>query len=138
VVFLDLQKTVPEAAMLAAAKMVGFLLTKDYDRARAFFEGQLGFRFVSLDQFALVMSIGGHNIRIVKVSNFTPLQSTVLGWDVTDIHVVVTWLNQQGVACEKYPFVQDRELGIWTAPGGAKVAWFKDPDGNVLSVSQHP
>jgi catechol 2,3-dioxygenase-like lactoylglutathione lyase family enzyme len=138
VLFLNLKKTVSEATMLAAAKMVGFLLTKDYDKARAFFEGQLGFQFISLDQFALVMSIGGHNIRIVRVPNFTPLQSTVLGWDVLDIQAVVAWLNQQGVACEKYPFVQDRELGIWNAPGGAKVAWFKDPDGNVLSVSQHP
>jgi catechol 2,3-dioxygenase-like lactoylglutathione lyase family enzyme len=138
VLFLDLQTTIPEATMLAAAKMVGFLLTKDYDKARAFFEGQLGFQFVSLDQFALVMSIGGHNIRIVKVPSFTPLQSTVLGWDVANIQAIVAWLNKQGVACEKYPFVQDRELGIWAAPGGAKVAWFKDPDGNVLSVSQHP
>jgi catechol 2,3-dioxygenase-like lactoylglutathione lyase family enzyme len=124
--------------MLAAAKMVGFLLTKDYEKARAFFEGKLGFEFVSLDQFALVMSIGGHNIRIVKVPNFTPLQSTVLGWDVADIQKVVAWLQQKGVSCEKYPFAQDRHLGIWSAPGGAKVAWFKDPDGNVLSVSQHP
>jgi len=123
--------------MLAAAKMVGFLLTKDYDKARAFYSGQLGFRFLSLDQFALVMSIGGHNIRIVKVPNFTALQSTVLGWDVADIQAVVAWLKQQGVALEKYPFIQDRELGIWTTPSGDKVAWFKDPDGNVLSVSQH-
>ena len=138
VLFVNLKKANPEAKMLAAAKMVGFLLTKDYEKARAFFEGQLGFEFVSLDQFALVMSIGGHNIRIVKVPNFTPLQSTVLGWDVLDIQAVVAWLKQQGVACEKYPFIQDRELGIWSAPGGAKVAWFKDPDGNVLSVSQHP
>jgi catechol 2,3-dioxygenase-like lactoylglutathione lyase family enzyme len=123
--------------MLAAAKMVGFLLTQDYDKARAFYEGKLGFQFVSLDQFALVMSVGGHSIRISKVPNFTPLQSTVLGWEVADIQAVVAWLKQQGIATEKYPFVQDRELRIWTAPGGAKVAWFKDPDGNVLSVSQH-
>jgi hypothetical protein len=56
---------------------------------------------------------------------------------VKDIEAVVRWLQKQGVACEKYPFVEDRELGIWTAPSGDKVAWFKDPDGNVLSVSQH-
>jgi hypothetical protein len=60
-----------------------------------------------------------------------------MGWEVSDIEAVVKWLTERGVAFEKYPFVQDRKLGIWTAPSGDKVAWFKDPDGNVLSVSQH-
>jgi catechol 2,3-dioxygenase-like lactoylglutathione lyase family enzyme len=123
--------------MLSSGKMAGFVLTKDYDKARAFYEGKLGFKFVSLDQFALVMNAGGNNIRISKVPDFTPLQSTVLGWAVEDIEAVVAWLAKQGVATEKYPFVQDRERGIWTTPNGDKVAWFKDPDGNVLSVSQH-
>jgi catechol 2,3-dioxygenase-like lactoylglutathione lyase family enzyme len=123
--------------MLASGKMTGFILTKDYDKSRAFYEGKLGFKFVSLDQFALVMNTGENNIRISKVPNFTPLQSTVLGWAVNDIEAVVAWLAKQGVATEKYPFVQDRERGIWTTPNGDKVAWFKDPDGNVLGVSQH-
>ena len=123
--------------MLASGKLIGFTLTRDYDKARAFFEGQLGFQFMSLDQYALVMRAGGSMIRIVKVPGFTPLQSTVLGWEVQNIEAVVTWLQERGVAFEKYPFVQDRELGIWTTPTGDKVAWFKDPDGNVLSVSQH-
>jgi catechol 2,3-dioxygenase-like lactoylglutathione lyase family enzyme len=122
--------------MLAAGKMVGFIPTTDYDKARAFYEGKLGFEFVSLDQFALVVSVGGHMIRIVKLPNFTPLQATILGWQVDDIDAVAKWLTDRGVTLEKYPFVQDRELGIWTAPGGDKVAWFKDPDGNILSVSQ--
>ena len=123
--------------MLASMNMVGFLLTKDYDQARAFYEGKLGFKFVSLDQFALVMQAGKSMIRIVKVPTFTPLKSTVLGWKVGDIEAMVDWLTKRGVAFEKYPFVQDKDRGIWTAPGGSKVAWFKDPDGNVLSVSQH-
>jgi catechol 2,3-dioxygenase-like lactoylglutathione lyase family enzyme len=123
--------------MLDSGKMVGFVPTKDYDKARAFYEGKLGFEFVSLDQFALVMSVGGHKIRIAKVPNFTPLQGTILGWEVKDIEAVVTWLSGRGVTTEKYPFVEDRELGIWAAPGGDKVAWFKDPDGNILSVGQH-
>jgi len=123
--------------MLSAGKMTGFLLTKDYEKARAFFEGNLGFEFVSLDQFALVIQAGPSKIRVVKMPNFTPLQSTVLGWDVQDIEGVVAWLAKRGVQFEKYPFVQDRERGIWTAPGGDRVAWFKDPDGNVLSVAQH-
>jgi catechol 2,3-dioxygenase-like lactoylglutathione lyase family enzyme len=123
--------------MLASGKMVGFVPTKDYDKARAFYEGKLGFQFVSLDQFALVMSTGGNRIRIAKMPNFTPLQGTILGWEVTDIEAVVAWLGNRGVSMEKYPFVQDRERGIWTTPNGDKVAWFKDPDDNVLSVSQH-
>jgi len=123
--------------MLSAGKMTGFLLTKDYDKARAFFESKLGFTFVSLDQFALVMRAGESRIRIVRMPDFTPLQSTVLGWEVRDIESVVAWLAQRGVEFEKYPFVADKERGIWTAPGGDRVAWFKDPDGNVLSVGQH-
>ena len=123
--------------MLNSAKLVGFLFTTDYDKARDFFEKKLGFEFVSQDQFALVVKAGEHNIRISKASKFTPQQGTVLGWEVSDIVAVVKWLASRGVQTEKYPFVPDKELGIWNAPGGAKVAWFKDPDGNVLSVGQH-
>jgi catechol 2,3-dioxygenase-like lactoylglutathione lyase family enzyme len=126
-----------EGTMLAKGKMAGFVITKDYDQSRAFYEGKLGFEFVSLDQFALVVKVGGHHIRISKAPNFTPLQSTVLGWEVGDVEAVVAWLAERGVATEKYPFVQDKDRGIWTTPDGNKVAWFKDPDGNVLSVSQH-
>jgi catechol 2,3-dioxygenase-like lactoylglutathione lyase family enzyme len=123
--------------MLASMNMMGCVLTRDYDQARAFYEGNLGFEFVSLDKFALVMKAGKSAIRIVKVPTFTPLESTVLGWAVDDIEAMVAWLAKRGVAFEKYPFVQDKERGIWSTPDGSKVAWFKDPDGNVLSVSQH-
>src|SRR6266851_4605665 len=92
---------------------------------------------VSLDQFALVMTVGGYMIRIVKIPNFTPLQGTILGWQVENIQSVAIWLRDSGVPPEKYSFVQDQNLGIWTTPDGSKVAWFKDPDGNILSVSQH-
>ena len=124
--------------MLAQGKITGFVPTTDYDKARAFYEGKLGFGFVSLDQYALVMSVGGHRIRITKMPNFTPLQGTILGWEVQDIQAVATWLRDRGVTLEKYPFVQDRDLGIWTTPSGDRVAWFKDPDGNILSIAQHP
>jgi catechol 2,3-dioxygenase-like lactoylglutathione lyase family enzyme len=123
--------------MLGSAKMVGFVPTKDYEKSREFYVDKLGFEFVSLDQFALVVSIGGHRIRIAKVPNFTPLQGTILGWEVENIEQVVQWLAERGVPTEKYPFVQDRERGIWLTPNGDKVAWFKDPDGNILSVGQH-
>ncbi|HZQ18719.1 MAG TPA: VOC family protein [Terriglobales bacterium] len=122
--------------MLESAKMMGFLLTTDYEKAKAFFVGKLGFRFISLDQFAIVVDCGQNLIRISEVEKFSPLQGTVLGWQVSDIHAVVESLKQNGVTPEKYPFMKDSY--IWSAPGGAKIAWFKDPDGNVLSVSQHP
>ena len=123
--------------MLATRKMVGFVPTKDSAAAREFYEGKLGFEFVSDDPFALVMKAGESKIRIAKAKNFTPAPYTVLGWEVQDIVAIVQWLTERGVVFEKYPFVEDQELGIWTAPGGHRVAWFKDPDGNVLSVGQH-
>ena len=123
--------------MLASSKIIGFVPTKDSTKARDFYEHKLGFQFVSDDPFALVMKAGDNNIRIAKSKDFTPAAYTVLGWEVQDIKTMISWLKQRGVAFEKYPFVQDQELGIWTTPNGDKVAWFKDPDGNVLSVSQH-
>jgi len=123
--------------MLTAGKLVGFLTTTDYEKARAFYEGKLGFEFVSLDQFALAMRAGVNIIRISKSEIFKPAQGTVLGWEVDDVRAAVLWLSNRGMVTEKYPFVADQELGIWTAPSGDQVAWFKDPDGNVLSISRH-
>jgi catechol 2,3-dioxygenase-like lactoylglutathione lyase family enzyme len=123
--------------MLAASKMIGFVPTKDAKKAREFYEGKLGFQFVSDDEFALVVKAGDTMIRVAKTKDFTPAPYTVMGWEVNDVEAVVRWLNARGVVFEKYPFVEDKELGIWTAPSGDKVAWFKDPDGNVLSLSRH-
>jgi catechol 2,3-dioxygenase-like lactoylglutathione lyase family enzyme len=123
--------------MLASSKMIGFVPTKDSKIARDFYEGKLGFQFISDDSFALVMKAGDSIIRIAKAKDFTPAPYTVLGWEVQKIETIVAWLKQRGVTLEKYPFVQDQELGIWTTPSGDKVAWFKDPSGNVLSLSQH-
>jgi len=123
--------------MLASSKVVGFLLTRDSKQAREFYEGKLGFQFVSDDQFALVVKAGDTTIRIGKGASFTPAPYTVLGWEVKNIEQTVAWLKARGVTFEKYPFIQDPDVGIWTAPSGDQVAWFKDPDGNVLSVGQH-
>jgi len=123
--------------MLTANKVIGFVPTQDSAKAREFYEGKLGFQFVSDDPFALVMRSGETMIRVSKAKDFTPAPYTILGWEVKDIEAVVRWLTSRGVVFEKYPFVQDQDLGIWTAPSGDRVAWFKDPDGNVLSVSQH-
>jgi hypothetical protein len=76
-------------------------------------------------------------IRISKSDTFKAAQGTVLGWEVEDVKAAVEWLQGCGVVTEKYGFVPDQEFGIWTAPSGDDVAWFKDPDGNVLSLSHH-
>ena len=123
--------------MLDSGTMIGFVPTTDYEAARAFYEGKLGCNFVSLDQFAMVLTVGGHMVRIVKVPGFTPSHATILGWEVKDVRSVAEWLTGRGVAVEKYPWVEDKELGVWVTPAGNSVAWFKDPDGNVLSISSH-
>ncbi|MGA3187735.1 MAG: VOC family protein [Bryobacteraceae bacterium] len=111
--------------------------TTNADRARAFFRDTLGLRLVSEDGFALVFDSGGAPLRISLAQEVIPAKYTVLGWDVKDIRATVTALKKAGVIFEIFGFFKQDELGIWTAPNGDQVAWFKDPDGNVLSVSHH-
>lgn len=122
--------------MLGSTNIVAFVPTKDAEKARAFYEGVLGLRFVKDDGFALVFDANGIMVRIAR-AQFTPAQFTILGWQVKGIEKVVAGLQQKGVHFERFGFFEQDELGIWSAPTGDKVAWFKDPDGNVLSVSQH-
>ena len=123
--------------MLGSNHIVAFVPTTDSNRARTFYEGVLGLKFVADDGFALVLDANGIMIRVAKVQQFTPAQFTILGWQVNGIKKVVAEMQAKGVQFERYGFFQQDELGIWTAPEGSKVAWFKDPDGNVLSVSEH-
>jgi catechol 2,3-dioxygenase-like lactoylglutathione lyase family enzyme len=122
--------------MLGSINIVAFVPTKDAQKARAFYEGVLGLRFVKDDGFALVLDANGIMVRVAK-AEFTPAPFTILGWQVTDIEKVAAGLASKGIHFERFGFFEQDELGIWTAPSGDKVAWFKDPDGNVLSVSQH-
>jgi catechol 2,3-dioxygenase-like lactoylglutathione lyase family enzyme len=117
--------------------IMAFVPTKDAQKAKGFYEGVLGLRFIKDDGFALVLDANGIMVRVVKLQQFPPAQFTILGWNVSDIEKVVQELQQKGVHFERYDFFKQDELGIWTAPSGDKVAWFRDPDGNVLSVSQH-
>ena len=123
--------------MLGSMKIVAFVPIKDAEKARSFYEGVLGLRFVKDDGFALVFEANGIMVRAAQMKDFTPAQFTVLGWQVYEIENVVRDLQKKGVHFEIFGFFQQDELGIWTAPTGDKVAWFKDPDGNILSVSQH-
>jgi catechol 2,3-dioxygenase-like lactoylglutathione lyase family enzyme len=122
--------------MLGSLNIVAFVPTKDAVKARAFYEGLLGLRFVKDDGFALVLDANGIMVRVAK-AEFTPALFTILGWQVADIEKVAEELQDKGVHFERFGFFEQDKLGIWTAPTGDKVAWFKDPDGNVLSVSQH-
>jgi catechol 2,3-dioxygenase-like lactoylglutathione lyase family enzyme len=123
--------------MLSTNPLIAFIPSKDTGRSRSFYEDALGLRFVCDDPFAVVMDSNGTMIRIVRVGEFTPAPFTILGWQVDDIHVKVTELSGKGVQFNRYPYFEQSPDGVWTAPNGAKVAWFPDPDGNVLSVSQH-
>ena len=123
--------------MLGSTNVIGFVPIKDSDKARAFYEGVLGLRFVKDDGFALVFESNHTMVRAAKMKDFTPAQYTVLGWQVSKIEDVVRGLANGGVKFEIFGFFKQDELGIWTAPTGDKVAWFKDPDGNILSVSEH-
>jgi catechol 2,3-dioxygenase-like lactoylglutathione lyase family enzyme len=123
--------------MIAKNPIIAFIPTKDAARARVFYEELLGLRFVSDDSFALVMDANGTMIRITRVGEFAPFQFTILGWQVEDIHQTVAQMASKGLQFTHYGFLKQSEDGVWTAPDGAKVAWFLDPDGNTLSLSQH-
>ncbi len=123
--------------MLGTTDIVAFVPITDSERARSFYEGMLGLRFVKDDGFALGLEANGVMIRAAKMKEVTPAQFTILGWQVTNIEDVVRALQQKGVRFEIFGFFKQDDLGIWTAPTGDKVALFKDPDGNILSVSEH-
>jgi len=117
---------------------MAFVATKDPARARTFYEGTLGLRLVADESFALVFDANGTMLRVQKVNELTPHAFTALGWQVQDIRESIRTLVERGVAFERFSipgFPQD-ELGIWTADDGTKVAWFKDSDGNILSLTQ--
>jgi len=122
--------------MLGNQTLVAFIATSDAARARSFYEDTLELRLVSLDPYALVFDANGTTIRIQKVDGLKPQPFTALGWTVDDIESVVTALNEKRVACERFPGMDQDGLGVWLAPSGARVAWFKDPDGNLLSITQ--
>jgi catechol 2,3-dioxygenase-like lactoylglutathione lyase family enzyme len=124
--------------MLSATPLVAFVPTRDSARAHDFYANTLGLSFVSDDGFALVFDANGTMLRVVRVGDFTPFPFTILGWQVADIDSAVAELAARGVQFLRYDFLEQSPNGVWTAPGdGARVAWFPDPDGNTLSISQH-
>jgi len=125
--------------MLASMDVIAFVPTRNPEKAREFFETTLGLRFVSDDQFALVFDANGVMIRVVDVSgvaDYKPAPFTILGWSVSNIGKTVKDLQRKGVKFERFPGMEQDQLGVWSSPSGAKWAWFKDPDGNVLSLTE--
>jgi catechol 2,3-dioxygenase-like lactoylglutathione lyase family enzyme len=122
--------------ILEAAKPAIVICTRDRARATAFYRDTLGLTLAYEDSFAAVFNIGGVTLRVSTVADFTPHEHTILGFNVPDVAATVKALREEGVTFNSYQHVHQDELGIWAAPGGTvRVAWFRDPDGNVLSVT---
>ena len=125
---------------LTTSEPIAFIPTADAAAARNFYETALGLNFVSDDDFALVFRVGSSQtmLRVARTPDFTPASFTIFGWVVDDIHATIADLKTRGVVFLQYDYFKQDEAGVWTAPGGAQVAWFQDPDGNILSLSNHP
>jgi catechol 2,3-dioxygenase-like lactoylglutathione lyase family enzyme len=124
---------------LGKYNIVAFVSIVDVSRARDFYQDTLGLRLVMEEPpFALVFEANGIMLRLGMAKELPLAHGTVLGWQVPEIAATVRSLAQAGVPFERYAGMDQDELGIWTSPSGARVAWFKDPDGNILSVSEHP
>ena len=124
--------------MLAQDPIMAFVATTNADRARAFYGETLGLRLVADEPYALVFDAGGTMLRVQKVEAMTPSRHTVLGWNVSDMGAALAELGGRGVTFERYGFIPQDERGVWTTDGGAQIAWFQDPDGNTLSLTQLP
>ena len=115
------------------------VLAANADKARSFYEQTLGLRFIADDGFALVFEVDGRFLRLTRVPQLTPQPFSVIAWQVSDIDATVRGLIKAGVSFNRIPQLPQDDLGIWTTPDGVtKVAWFRDPDGNELSLVQSP
>lgn len=122
--------------MLARETLKSFIPTVKPGEAKVFDGDVLGLKLLSEDDFALEFDANGTFFRVIIVPELTPNPFTALGWNVKNIAATIQALNKKGVKCEKYGFMDQDDLGIWTSFGGSKVAWFKDPDGNMLSLTE--
>ena len=123
---------------IQSSDIVAFLATTNPARARSFYCETLGLRLEEDNPFALVLQAPNGTLRIQKVKSFTPQPFTALGWTVRDIRPAAQQLQSKGIQFERFEGMTQDELGIWLSPSGAKVCWFKDPDGNILSLTQLP
>ena len=122
--------------MLETSEAVAFLPSEDLDRSDRFFQDVLNLALVSRSPFASVFQVGDGTLRVTKVDDLRPQPFTVLGWLVTDLRAVVRELRDRDAAMLRYEGMDQDGDGIWTTPNGDLVAWFHDPDSNVLSLTQ--
>jgi catechol 2,3-dioxygenase-like lactoylglutathione lyase family enzyme len=122
--------------MLGSSPIIAFVATTDPERARGFYVDTLGLRLVRQDAFALEFDAGGTMLRVVTVRELHPAGYTVLGWIVDDLAARVHELVGRGVVFQRYGGMEQDDDGVWTSPSGARVAWFADPDGNTLSLTE--
>ena len=122
--------------MLKDAKIMAFVAIQDERQAMDFYEGLSGLKKVSSDGFAVVFDSGGVMLRAALTKEMSAAPYTVLGWQVSGIENLMRAMTAKGIVFERYGFIKQDELGVWNA-GTDKVAWFKDPFGNLLSVSEH-
>ena len=115
---------------------MAFVAARDLARARDCYCDSLGLRLVGEDEFALVFDAGGTMLRVTRVQEPASAPCTVLGWEVRDIIETAKSILKAKIRLERYPGIEQDELGIWKSPGGVRIAWFKDPDGNTLSITQ--
>jgi catechol 2,3-dioxygenase-like lactoylglutathione lyase family enzyme len=126
----------PTPHPLGDAPLVAFAATTDLTRSHAFYADLLGLAHVETTPFANVYDAAGTMLRVTLVDRVAAAPYTVLGWTVPDIAAVMEELMARGIVFERYDGVDQDPAGVWTAPSGARIAWFRDPDGNVLSLTQ--
>lgn len=124
--------------MFSDKKIKSFIPTINPAKAKEFYGNILGLALLLEDNYAIEFDANGTHLRITTVEKLSPHPFTVLGWDVGDIISAVEALHNRGVEFERYSFIDQDDLGIWNSPSNAKVAWFKDPDGNLLSLTEYP
>lgn len=122
--------------MLGKERLMAFVATTQPERAKQFYSEVLGLELLSDEPYALVFNAAGTTLRVQKVEALAPPAHTALGWQVADIGQTIAALRTRGVTFQRYDFLEQDEHGVWTAPSGGKIAWFKDPDGNVLSLTE--
>jgi catechol 2,3-dioxygenase-like lactoylglutathione lyase family enzyme len=121
--------------VLDDAAFVGFIPVRDLDSAQEFYCGVLGLKAVERNPVALLVDTAAGSLRLTSVPEFRPQPFTIAGWLVPDMSSTVAALATAGVTMQRYEGMGQDEQGVWTAPSGDRVAWFTDPDGNVLSVT---
>ena len=122
--------------MLGSAKLIALVSTARADAAKAFYKDTLGLKLTSEDQFAIIFAIGNGTLRLNKLPMVIPSAVAVLGFEVKDIYATVEALTAKGVQMQRFGMFPQDDKGVFTAPDGGKVAWFRDPDLNLLSVAQ--